>query len=110
MVLGTTHKQHMIPAPPAVSSFHQRFLRFIQNMVLLNSFKPLGRPCIPFHSIPQTANAGVCRLPGTNRMESNEAFIVRLKCAHVYAAIFPSISHPLTAVPYRTIFPPLRFP
>ncbi|OCT78181.1 hypothetical protein XELAEV_18029288mg [Xenopus laevis] len=29
-----------------------------------NSFKPLGRPCIPFHSIPQTANAGVCRLPG----------------------------------------------
>ncbi|OCT72638.1 hypothetical protein XELAEV_18035620mg [Xenopus laevis] len=27
-----------------------------------NSFKPLGRPCIPFHSIPQPANAGVCRL------------------------------------------------
>ncbi|OCT78266.1 hypothetical protein XELAEV_18029375mg [Xenopus laevis] len=24
-----------------------------------NSFKPLGRPCIPFYSIPQ-----VCRLPG----------------------------------------------
>ncbi|OCT76464.1 hypothetical protein XELAEV_18031665mg [Xenopus laevis] len=29
-----------------------------------NSQTPLGRPCIPFHSILQTANAGVCRLPG----------------------------------------------
>ncbi|OCT74647.1 hypothetical protein XELAEV_18033634mg [Xenopus laevis] len=73
MVLGTTHKRHMISAPPAVSS---------------------------------TANAGVCRLPGSNGMERNATFIMRLKCAHVYAAIFPSLSHPLTAVPYRTIFPP----
>ncbi|OCT65882.1 hypothetical protein XELAEV_18042132mg [Xenopus laevis] len=70
MVLGITHKRHMIPAPPAVSS---------------------------------TANAGVCRLPG---VQWNGAFIGRLKCAHVYAAILPSLSHPFTAVPYLTIFPP----
>ncbi|OCT80467.1 hypothetical protein XELAEV_18027279mg [Xenopus laevis] len=31
-----------------------------------STLKPLGRPCIPFHSIPQTAEAGsrVYRLPG----------------------------------------------
>ncbi|OCT97062.1 hypothetical protein XELAEV_18009284mg [Xenopus laevis] len=52
-----------------------------------NSFKPVG-------------------WPGSNGMERNAAFIARLKCAHVYAAIFSSLSQPFTAVPYRTIFPP----
>ncbi|OCT77943.1 hypothetical protein XELAEV_18029040mg [Xenopus laevis] len=102
MVLGTTHKRHMIPAPPPVSSVpntdapqsRHHILRKQHDAPLSstalspavlsatlvppgvpplyqkygvihrNSFKPLGRPCIPFHSIPQTANAGVCRLPG----------------------------------------------
>ncbi|OCT99785.1 hypothetical protein XELAEV_18005566mg [Xenopus laevis] len=74
-----------------------------------NSFKPLGRPCIPFHSIPHTANVGVCRLPGSNGMERNAAFIVWLKCAHVYAAIFLSLSHPFTAVPYLTTGAPIFY-
>ncbi|OCT56771.1 hypothetical protein XELAEV_18004400mg [Xenopus laevis] len=92
--------------PPVVPPLYPKY-----GVIHRNSFKPLGRPCIPFHSIPQTANAGVCRLPGSNGMERNTAFIVWFKCALVYAAIFPSLSHPFTAVPYLTIFPPpLRFP
>ncbi|OCT60752.1 hypothetical protein XELAEV_18046774mg [Xenopus laevis] len=66
MVLGTTPKLHMIPAPPAVSSVPNTDAPQSRHHILRkqqNSFKPLGRPCIPFHSIPQTANAGVCRLP-----------------------------------------------
>ncbi|OCT78452.1 hypothetical protein XELAEV_18029549mg [Xenopus laevis] len=83
--------------PPVVPPLYPTY-----GVIHRNSFKPLGRPCIPFHSIPQTAGC-----PGSNGMERNAAFIVRLKCAHVYAAIF---SHPFTAVPYLTIFPPPRFP
>ncbi|OCT84811.1 hypothetical protein XELAEV_18022968mg [Xenopus laevis] len=131
MVLGTTHKRHMIPAPPAVSSAPDPQETAVSmghlNSTMLsativpqvvpplypkygvihrNSFKTLGRYCIHFHSIPQTANAGVCRLPGSNGMERNEAFIVHLKCAHVYAAIFPSLYDPFITVPYLTIYPP----
>ncbi|OCT78237.1 hypothetical protein XELAEV_18029345mg [Xenopus laevis] len=87
--------------PPVIPPLYPKY-----GVIHRNSFKPLGRPCIPFYSIPQTANAGVCRLPGSNGMERNAASSVRLKCAHVYAAIFPSLSHPFTAVPYLTIFPP----
>ncbi|OCT78272.1 hypothetical protein XELAEV_18029382mg [Xenopus laevis] len=100
MVLGTTHKQQMIPAPPAVSSVPNTDAPQSRHHILRkqqNSFKPLGKPCIPFHSVTQTANAGVCR---SNGMERNAAFIVRLNCAHVYAAIFPSLSHPVTTDPY----------
>ncbi|OCT78690.1 hypothetical protein XELAEV_18029777mg [Xenopus laevis] len=103
MVLGTTHKRHMIPAPPAVSSVPNTDAPQSRHHILRkqqNAFESLGRPCIPFHSIPQTANTGVCRLSG-------ECSIHRaLKCAHVYAAIFPSLSHPFTTVTYLTIFPP----
>ncbi|OCT78287.1 hypothetical protein XELAEV_18029395mg [Xenopus laevis] len=102
MVLGITHKRHMIPAPPAVSSVPNTDAPQSRHHILRkqNFFKPFGKLCIPFHSIPQTANARVCSLPGSNGMERNAAFSVRLKCAHVYAAIFS-----FTAVPYFTIFP-----
>ncbi|OCT78165.1 hypothetical protein XELAEV_18029275mg, partial [Xenopus laevis] len=60
--------------PPVVPPLYPKY-----GVIHRNSFKPLGRPCIPFHSIPQTANAGVCRLPWSNGMERNAAFIVRLK-------------------------------
>ncbi|OCT78345.1 hypothetical protein XELAEV_18029454mg [Xenopus laevis] len=43
--------------PPVVPPLYPKY-----GVIHRNSFKPLGRPCIPFHSIPQTANAGVCRL------------------------------------------------
>ncbi|OCT78164.1 hypothetical protein XELAEV_18029274mg [Xenopus laevis] len=66
MVLETTHKRHMIPPPPAVSS-----------------------------------------VPNTDAPQSRHHILRKQhKCAHVYAAIFPSFSHPFTAVPYLTIFPP----
>ncbi|OCU00028.1 hypothetical protein XELAEV_18005810mg [Xenopus laevis] len=45
--------------PPVVPPLYPKY-----GVIHKNSFKPLGRPCIPFHSIPQTANARVCRLPG----------------------------------------------
>ncbi|OCT62899.1 hypothetical protein XELAEV_18043990mg [Xenopus laevis] len=88
MVLRTTHKRHMIPAPPAVSSVPNTDRCPLSSTAISpavlsativppvvpplypkygvihrNSFKPLVRPCIPFYSIPQTPNAGVCRLP-----------------------------------------------
>ncbi|OCU00903.1 hypothetical protein XELAEV_18006680mg [Xenopus laevis] len=44
--------------PPVVLPLYPKY-----GVIHRNSFKPLGRPCILFHSIPQTANAGVCRLP-----------------------------------------------
>ncbi|OCT85106.1 hypothetical protein XELAEV_18023271mg [Xenopus laevis] len=44
--------------PPVVPPLYPKY-----GVIHRNSFKPLGRPCIPFHSIPQTANAGLCRLP-----------------------------------------------
>ncbi|OCT94788.1 hypothetical protein XELAEV_18012478mg [Xenopus laevis] len=59
MVLGTTHKRHMIPAPPAISSVPNTNAPLSRHHILRKQ-----QPCIPFHSIPQTANAGVCRLPG----------------------------------------------
>ncbi|OCT98251.1 hypothetical protein XELAEV_18010482mg [Xenopus laevis] len=34
-----------------------------------STFKPLGRPCIPVYSIPQTAEAGSTSCLGSNRME-----------------------------------------
>ncbi|OCT78171.1 hypothetical protein XELAEV_18029277mg [Xenopus laevis] len=67
MVHRTTHKRHMIPAPPAVSLVPNTDAPQSRHHILRkqqNFFKPLGKPCIPFHSIPQTANAGFCRLPG----------------------------------------------
>ncbi|OCT78277.1 hypothetical protein XELAEV_18029386mg [Xenopus laevis] len=70
--------------PPVVPPLYPKY-----GVIHRNSFTPLGRSCIPFHSCP-----------------GNAAFIVRHKCAHVYAAIFPSLSHPFTAVPYLTIFFP----
>ncbi|OCU01691.1 hypothetical protein XELAEV_18007485mg, partial [Xenopus laevis] len=45
--------------PPEVPLLYPKY-----GVIHRNSFKPVGRPCIPFHSIPQTANAGVCRLHG----------------------------------------------
>ncbi|OCT97201.1 hypothetical protein XELAEV_18009429mg [Xenopus laevis] len=45
--------------PPVVPPLYPKY-----GVIHRNSFKLLGRPCIPFHSIPQTANAGFCRLPG----------------------------------------------
>ncbi|OCT78174.1 hypothetical protein XELAEV_18029280mg [Xenopus laevis] len=113
MVLRTTRKRHMIPAPPAVSSVpntdapqsRHHILRKQQygapqfhnvvppvvpplypkyGVIHMNAFKPLGRPCIPFHSIPQTANAGVCWLPGV-QWNGKESSI---------------------HLPYFTIFPP----
>ncbi|OCT78256.1 hypothetical protein XELAEV_18029366mg [Xenopus laevis] len=109
MVLRTTHKRHMIPAPPAVSSVPNTDAPQSRHHILRkqqNSFKPLGRPCTPFHSIPQTANAGVCRLLGVQWNGKECSFHHALKCANVYAAIFPSLSHPFTADPYLTIFFP----
>ncbi|OCT78685.1 hypothetical protein XELAEV_18029772mg, partial [Xenopus laevis] len=47
--------------PPVVPPLYRKY-----GFIHRNSFKPLGRLCIPFHSIPQTANAGVCRLPGVH--------------------------------------------
>ncbi|OCT78801.1 hypothetical protein XELAEV_18029891mg [Xenopus laevis] len=91
MVLKTTHKSHMIPAPPAVSS-------------VPNTDAPQSRHHILMKQQLQMLGSAGC--PGSNGIESNAAFIVRLKCAHVYAAIFPSLSHPFTAVPYLFIFPP----
>ncbi|OCT58581.1 hypothetical protein XELAEV_18001905mg [Xenopus laevis] len=44
--------------PPVVPPLYPKY-----GVIHRNSFKPLGRPCIPFHSIPQTANTRVCRLP-----------------------------------------------
>ncbi|OCU00944.1 hypothetical protein XELAEV_18006723mg [Xenopus laevis] len=52
MVLGTTHKRHMIPAPPAVSSVPNTDAPQSRHQILKKQ-----QPCIPFHSIPQTANA-----------------------------------------------------
>uniref|UniRef100_A0A1B8Y2Z2 Uncharacterized protein n=1 Tax=Xenopus tropicalis TaxID=8364 RepID=A0A1B8Y2Z2_XENTR len=43
--------------------------------------KVLGKNCIPFPSIPQTAGAGVCKLPGA-------------QWNGVYATIFPCFPHP----------------
>ncbi|OCT78213.1 hypothetical protein XELAEV_18029320mg [Xenopus laevis] len=45
--------------PPVIPPLYPKY-----GVIHRNSFKPLGRSCIPFHSIPQTANAGVCRLLG----------------------------------------------
>ncbi|OCT65898.1 hypothetical protein XELAEV_18042148mg [Xenopus laevis] len=45
-------------APPVVPPLYPKY-----GVIHRNFFKPLFRPCNPFHSIPQTANAGVCRLP-----------------------------------------------
>ncbi|OCT71810.1 hypothetical protein XELAEV_18034788mg [Xenopus laevis] len=42
--------------PPVVPPLYPKY-----GVIYRNSFKPLGRPCILFHSIPQTA--GVCWLP-----------------------------------------------
>ncbi|OCT86320.1 hypothetical protein XELAEV_18020013mg [Xenopus laevis] len=44
--------------PPVVPPLYPKY-----GAIYRNSFKALGRPFIPFHSIPQTTNAGVCRLP-----------------------------------------------
>ncbi|OCT86348.1 hypothetical protein XELAEV_18020041mg [Xenopus laevis] len=41
--------------PPVVPPLYPKY-----GVIHRNSFKPLDRPCIPFYSIPQTANAGVC--------------------------------------------------
>ncbi|OCT77953.1 hypothetical protein XELAEV_18029051mg [Xenopus laevis] len=87
--------------PPGVPPLYPKY-----GVIQRNYFKTLGRPCIPYYSIP----LGSAGCPGSNEMERNAAFIMWLKCAHVYAALFPSLSHPFTAVPYVTIFPPLRFP
>ncbi|OCT70466.1 hypothetical protein XELAEV_18037387mg [Xenopus laevis] len=40
--------------PPVVPPLYPKY-----GVIHRNSFEPLGRPCIPFHSIPQTANVGV---------------------------------------------------
>ncbi|OCT71918.1 hypothetical protein XELAEV_18034895mg [Xenopus laevis] len=58
--LGTTSSGNRTTVvPPVVPLLYPKY-----GVIHRNSFKPLGRPCIPFHSISQTANAGVCRLPG----------------------------------------------
>ncbi|OCT65462.1 hypothetical protein XELAEV_18041703mg [Xenopus laevis] len=44
--------------PPVVPPLYPKY-----GVIHRKSFKPLGRPYIPFHYIPQAANAGVCRLP-----------------------------------------------
>ncbi|OCT63192.1 hypothetical protein XELAEV_18044290mg [Xenopus laevis] len=41
-----------------------------------STFKPLGRPCIPVHSIPQTAEAGSTGCLGSNRMECSVHLVV----------------------------------
>ncbi|OCT56769.1 hypothetical protein XELAEV_18004399mg [Xenopus laevis] len=82
--------------PPVVPPLYQKY-----GVIHRNSFNPLD-PAFLF--IPS-----LC-CPGSNGMERNAAFIVRLKCALVYAAIFPSLSHPFTSVPYLTIFPPPSAP
>ncbi|OCT65079.1 hypothetical protein XELAEV_18041321mg [Xenopus laevis] len=65
-VLSDTVVQHVVP--PLYPKY---------DVIHRNSFKPLGRPCIPFHSIPQTANAGVCRLPGV-QLNGKECSIHRV--------------------------------
>ncbi|OCT74143.1 hypothetical protein XELAEV_18033103mg [Xenopus laevis] len=40
--------------PPVVPPLYPKY-----GVIHRNSFKPLGRSCIPFNFIPQTANAGV---------------------------------------------------
>ncbi|OCT78619.1 hypothetical protein XELAEV_18029707mg [Xenopus laevis] len=147
MVLGTTHKRHMIPAPPAVSSVpntdapqsRHHILRQQHDAPLSSTalslavlsttiVPPVVPPLYPKYGvIHKLLKATVDRAflfspslrlqmpgsagcPGSNGMEKNAAFIVRLKCAHVYSAIFSSLSQPFTTVPYLTIFPPPLLP
>ncbi|OCT60388.1 hypothetical protein XELAEV_18046407mg [Xenopus laevis] len=88
--------------PPVVPPLYPKY-----GIIHRNSFKPLGRPAFLFIPSLRLQMLGSAGCPWSNVMQRNAAFIVRLKCAHVYAAIFSS--HPFTAVPYLTISP-LRFP
>ncbi|OCT79921.1 hypothetical protein XELAEV_18026734mg [Xenopus laevis] len=55
--------------PPAVPHLHLKY-----GSINRSTLKPLGRPCIPFHSIPQTAEAGSAGCLGSNGMERNAVF------------------------------------
>ncbi|OCT65832.1 hypothetical protein XELAEV_18042082mg [Xenopus laevis] len=55
--------------PPAVPHLHLKY-----GSIVSSTLKPLGRPCIPFHSIPQTAEAGSAGYLRSNGMERNAVF------------------------------------
>ncbi|OCT72201.1 hypothetical protein XELAEV_18035172mg [Xenopus laevis] len=54
---------------PAVPHLHLKY-----GSIYKSTLKPLGRPCIPFHSIAQTAEAGSAGCLGSNGMERNAVF------------------------------------
>ncbi|OCT65901.1 hypothetical protein XELAEV_18042151mg [Xenopus laevis] len=80
-------KYTMIP-PVVPSPLHLKY-----GSIERSTLRPLGRPCIPFQSIPQSAEARVCRLPEVQWKDEE----CMLKGAHMYAVIFPSVS--LTLLP-----------
>ncbi|OCT55519.1 hypothetical protein XELAEV_18001667mg [Xenopus laevis] len=63
-------------SPLFILHFPKRCLLFLPKYGSIHwcTFKPLGRSCIPFHSIPQTVEAGSAGCLGTNRMKRNAVF------------------------------------
>ncbi|OCT65500.1 hypothetical protein XELAEV_18041738mg [Xenopus laevis] len=59
----------LFPFPPSQFQPHYPFFPPKYGSIDRSTFKPLGRPCIPVHSIPQTAAAGSTGCLGSDRME-----------------------------------------
>ncbi|OCT71924.1 hypothetical protein XELAEV_18034901mg [Xenopus laevis] len=82
--------------PPVVPPLYPKY-----GVIHRNSFKPLGRPCIPFHSIPQTANAGVCRLPGEWKGMLHSSCVLNVPMFMLpYSLLFLILSPQSLTLPY----------
>ncbi|OCT82127.1 hypothetical protein XELAEV_18024638mg [Xenopus laevis] len=59
----------LFPFPPSQFQPHCPFFPPKYGSIDRSTFKTLGRPCIPVHAIPQTAEAGSTGCLGSNRIE-----------------------------------------
>ncbi|OCT65873.1 hypothetical protein XELAEV_18042123mg [Xenopus laevis] len=89
--------------PPVVSPLYLKY-----GFIHRNPLSYLVDPAFLFIPSLRLQLPGSAGCPGSNGMERNAAFIVLLKCAHVYAAIFSFSSFHRSPLPYH--MPPLRFP